>query len=473
MKNILKISTGRHLWSPSLRASLCLLGAALLSACVSDEATTAGGSGSTATAGSSETPITLSASVVGRQTRSGSTGSIDYSLLTKSDYGFGAFAHRTAGTAAGWTDWENKAVTYNGPTPAENPGTVFDYPGSWVYDAGTPKYWRADAGDNASIDFFAYAPYVASPAAGTGITAIGGTAASPTVGYTIATQPENSVDLLWGVKGDTGLPWNATTLAATGGPVLFTFRHALAAIGLHVQAMIDQTNDLDNLDDASAVGGILGTDYKITVKQVTIQGDFYPNATLTLKNTEANTPLWGSHGTSSSTLLTLPNAQVAAAFKHPGNASPTTTETATAIMDGTLTGVTQEAQQLLIKDKDTNGAEQLFFVIPNSTKQDYTITVDWCVCHKRETAPSTYTYTPEDHSSIIHVNSRIAEGITLDAGTKYYFNLVFNLRTVHLDVTAEDWTGALVPLNVQIEHGTSASESLAPRLKNVEQQITK
>ena len=412
--------------------------------------------------------ITLAAQVEGAATRGGQTGNIDYSVLALSSYGFGVFAHGTA-TAEGWTDWTNKPVTYNGPDNASNPGSVFAYPGSWTYDDGL-KYWTKDV-NGGDVDFFAYAPYVGKDGSeytdatdgATGITAVNKESSDPTdptgptITYTIATEPKKCVDLLWGVNGQTGLPWTHTTYQKkgknpenedyhpTGGPVLMTFYHALAALGFHVQAMIDKTNDLDNLEDKSDVNGILGTDYKITIKQLTIDGSFYKTNTLDLKNTEPYKANWNtlSGDTKATLTLTVPNDQVNANFKY------TTTE---GIMNGSMSGVTQDAQQLLIAPHATTGAEQLFFVIPNSEQQNYTITIDWCVCHKRGS-----TYTAEDHTSTIPVKA-----LALDAGTKYYFNLVFNLRTVSLSVTAEDWEGKPQDINVTIEHGTSASKSLAP-----------
>ena len=374
------------------------------------------------------TPITLAAAVEGGATRSGSAGSIDYEQLTTT--GFGVFASSPL-------SWENLSVTYNGPTPAENPGSVFDYPGSWTY--GELKYWNKDA-SGGPVDFYAYAPYVSAGSGTSGITGISGTS----VTYAIATTPSESVDLLWGVKGSTGLPWTGTTYANTGGPVLFTFRHALAAIGFHVQAMIDQTNDTGDLGDASAVSGIIGTassPYKITIKQVSISGNFYPNATLSLKNETPYTPSWSSYGTLGENTLTVSNSLINSAFRH--------TDTASEL--AAMTGITQQAQQKLINPATP---EQLFFVIPNSTQQNYTVTIDWCVSHK--TGESTYS--AEDHTSTINVN-----GLALAAGNRYYINMVFGLKTVNLTVTADDWTSEPKDVTVKIEHGTSASESLAPK----------
>ena len=430
-----------------------LLAATLLTACGTDSTTTE--------VPEQSVPITLTAAVDGGITRSGATGTIDYSVLASSGYGFGVFS-KIETAVTDWTDWQNEPVTYNGPTPAGNPGTVFAYPGSWIYNGGTFRYWKEHANDKA-IDLFAYAPYVSSASlTASGITAIGDTTDDPTVTYTIATEPQDGVDLLWGVNGSTGLPWTGATLAATGGPVLFTFRHALAAIGIHVQAMIDKQNDKDDLTDKSEVANLLGAggDYKLTIKKVELTGKtaddkFYEQGTLHLKNTTKNTPLW-TDGTQAEKTLTVPNAQIVASMRHPGIDAVTTAAVAenNIMKDDDITGVTQEPQQLLIVPHATTGAEQLFFVIPNATAQSYQLKLYWCVSGKTTSG----SYVAEDRETTIDLGT-----LTFVAGVKYYLNLVIGLHTVNLNVTAEDWQGESVNISELIEHGTSASESLSRR----------
>lgn len=441
----------RYIKSQTMLLTAMLLAATLLTACGTDSTTTE--------VPEQSVPITLTAAVDGGITRSGATGTIDYSVLASSGYGFGVFS-KIETAVTGWTDWQNEPVTYNGPTPAENPGTVFAYPGSWIYNGGTFRYWKEHANDKA-IDLFAYAPYVSSASlTASGITAIGDTTDDPTVTYTIATEPQDGVDLLWGVNGSTGLPWTGATLAATGGPVLFTFRHALAAIGIHVQAMIDKQNDKDDLTDKSDVANLLGADgdYKLTIKKVELTGKtaadkFYEQGILHLKNTTKNTPLW-KDGTQAEKTLTVPNAQIVASMRHPYTTDVTDTEKAEAIMTGTISGVTQEPQQLLIAPHATTGAEQLFFVIPNATAQSYQLKLYWCVSGKTTSG----SYVAEDRETTIDLGT-----LTFVAGVKYYLNLVIGLHTINLNVTAEDWQGEPVNISELIEHGTSASESLSRR----------
>lgn len=408
---------------------LWLASALMLTNCTADD--------HTVNAGEEAEAITFGAKVEGQITRSSAVGIIDYSVLSTT--GFGVYAY-------GMTDedWYNKEVEFTGTTPAANPEDLYVYPNQWSYwGMDKPTYWKKDQ----TTSFYAYAPYgtngcmtALAPSSGT---------ADPTVAYTIADSPDNCVDLLWGVNGNTGKPWTNATLAQTNGPILFTFRHALAAIGFHVQAFIDKDNNLDDLNDESEVANMLGTSgkYKITVKQLTISGNFYPSATLNLNNTTANTPLWSNQGdNSSSKTLTVANSLINADFRHPSEDTPES------IMGKpSLTGITQDAQQLIIVPNATTGKEQCFFVIPDATERNYTVTIDWVISGQ---APDG-TYISEERTSTVNVNN-----LSLSAGIKYYINFIISLRSLSLNVTATDWNDTPQELNVTIEHGTSANSSL-------------
>ena len=424
------------------RHTLAVLTVLLCWGCASDDART----DVQPTEPQSDVPLTLGvAEVVEAQTRSEATGSIDYSVLSKSNYGFGVVAGSPL-------NWENQKVTYVEDAGTTNPGTTFVYPSRWSY-AGDVKYWKSNL-DGGPVNFYAYAPYVdnSSSLPSPGITAISGT----TVSYTINENIGNGVDLLWGVNGTTGLPWTNTTYTddtgtktPTGGPVLFTFRHALAAIGFRVQAMIGKDNNTSDFEDYSAVEGVLrkGGNYKITLKKIELKGKFYPSGTLSLKNTERNKPLWSNTTLpSDEQTLTVLNSQIVPAIRHPDGSD------AEYIMsDKTNNGVSQTPQQQVVLN-DGNGQEKCFLVIPNETAQNYTVTLHWCVSTK---LPDD-TYRSEDHTSTLTISSW-----TLQAGTKYLLTFVIGLKMIGLEVTATDWTETNENVDVKIEHGTSASESLA------------
>lgn len=415
-----------------------------------------------------DAPISFDvAEVVEAKTRSGSAGNIDYNVLSKSGYGFGVIAGEPL-------NWTNQQVTYSEGAGTDNPGSAFFYPSKWYY-TGDVKYWVKDVND-AAVNFYAYAPYVASPAAGTGITAISGT----DVSYAIDTDITNGVDLLWGVKGSTGLPWTNTTYTATGdgkqptgGPVLFTFRHALAAIGFRTQVMINKENITTDFEDESTIAGVLkseGGNYKVTIKKIELTGDFFPSGTLNLVNASANIPNWTSKTAATEQTLTVQNGQIVASMRHPHTNATTseTSNTGTNDTDGddtndsdaknimssaTITGVMQDAQQQVVL-ADGNGKEQCFFVIPSDAR-NYTLKLYWCVSAK---LPNEQTYIAEDHMAEIAISS-----LELVAGTKYLMTFVIGLKLIGLTVEATDWNTENVDAQITIEHGTSASESLAKR----------
>lgn len=392
------------------------------------------------------------AEVVESQTRSGAAGSIDYSVLSKSGYGFGVVA-----TQLGWTNQQVKYVPDAGTT---NPGSTFLYPSKWSYNGGV-KYWTKNL-SGGPVDFYAYAPYVALPSGTDGITAINGTAVS----YAINTTVGAGVDLLWGVNGRTGLPWEGTTYTATGegkqptgGPVLFTFRHALAAIGFRVQSMIGKDNDPGDLDDESAIAGVLrsGGNYKVTIKKIELSGNFHPSGVLSLDNSKEDTPNWSNKATATSQTLTVTNDQIVEGMRHPACDDPDHTsaaEAATIMTDTDHNGVSQEANQQVVVNDD-NGHEKYFLVIPcddPTHDHDYTLTLHWCVSGVLPNG----SYVSEDHVNTINIID-----LKLIAGTKYLFNFIINLKLIGLEVTATDWRETSETTAVVIEHGTSASESLA------------
>ena len=413
------------------------------------------------------------AEVVESQTRSGAAGSIDYSVLSKSTYGFGVVA-----TQLGWT---NQQVKYDPDEDTTNPGTAFFYPSKWRYwtSESDIKYWLSDIHNNTaspieSVDFYAYAPYVASPSGTDGITAISGT----DITYGINTTVGAGVDLLWGVNGK-GLPWKKTTYTSTGegkqptgGPVLFTFRHALSAIGFRVQSMIGKDNDLSDLDDESAIAGVLrsGGNYKVTIKKIELSGDLHPSGVLNLDNSTEDTPKWTSKATATSQTLTVSSdpddngnnsdSEIAAAIRHPhANATTTAIEAATIMSDKTNNGVSQEANQQVVVN-DGNGHEKYFMVIPCDNLEhhhDFTVTLHWCVSAVLPNG----NYVSEDHVNTINITD-----LKLIAGTKYMFNFVINLKLIGLEVTATDWTETSTTTAVIIEHGTSASESLVREFRS-------
>ncbi len=408
--------------------------------------------------------------VVSPVTRAQIPGIMNFTQLTTTGFGVygyeGATAYNKSSSAFNLFA-PNTKVTFdpNGTAPT----TILDHPGSWEY-AGALKEWNK----NMKYSFFAYAPYmsVGEGAAGTdaGINTISTGAGDPKITYTVAEDPAESVDLLWGVRTDTkkesGLPWIDVTKGATTSAVLFTFYHALCAVGLHAQVMVDQANDTNDLGDLSQLGTIGDANgCKVTLKSITITPAGLPDevpavaatlftksAQLNLNNTNLNNttkhqPLWESPSGTIANLVLNSDATIDAKLLDPqsGDTPLTSGEIATFMANSSLPGITESANsQTVIKN------DKLFMLIPQAA-QDYTIAIEYFLTYKTETG-----YHREAKSGTATIKN-----LELAAGVKYYLNLVFGLTTFKLSVDATDWEGQNINTTVVIENGTSASQSLA------------
>lgn len=419
------------------------------------------------------------------------TGSMDFTQLKVT--GFGVYGYKGEYNNAsslptlfkvGEGVGANKHVTFiSGDT---DPTTLLTHPGSWDYTNATIanlKEWETGE----KYTFFAYAPWMSSgegtKGTDAGINSIKttDTAGAPTIDYTVATDPAQSVDLLWGVRtaytsGGTaktaGLPWIDITRGETTSAVLFTFYHALCAVGLHAQVMVDQQNRLTDLDDESNLdsGGTIGrpTGCKVTLREITITPagktdpvttpvPFHQSATLNLNNTTAHQPLWTAHsGTISSLVLddgaTAGHGTIDATLRdpnpddyevpNPGNYDVMTDTR----YDTEVPGVTESANSQTVISGD-----KLYMLIPQ-VAQDYTVTVGYFITYQT----STGNYHREYHTGTATIHD-----LKLVAGVKYYLNLVFGLTTFKLTVDAVDWDESTTPVTIATETGTSAGHSLA------------
>jgi len=407
--------------------------------------------------------------VISPVTRAQHTGSMNFTQLESTGFGVygyeGTDAYNSSSSAFNLFA-ANTHVTF--VSGGKAPTTSLDIPGSWEY-SGDLKPWATGK----KYTFFAYAPYMSAGegTAGTnaGINTISTGAGDPTITYTVATDPAQSVDLLWGVRTDTqeksGLAWIDVTKGATTSAVLFTFYHALCALGLHAQVMVDQANDTDNLGDLSSLGTIGSANgCKVTLKSITITPagtttpsatspvDFHKSATLNLNNTTKHQPKWESHSGTIASLVLNSETTVDAKLLDP---HPNDVDNATGYevmtsesYDTEVPGITESANsQTVIKD------DNLFMLIPPQAAQDYTISIDYFLTYKTEGG-----YHREAKTGTATIRD-----LKLAAGVKYYLNLVFGLTTFKLSVDATDWEGENINTSVVIENGTSANSSLAPR----------
>lgn len=408
--------------------------------------------------------------VVSPTSRAQHTGSMDFTQLETT--GFGVYGYE------GSAEYESSTKEYNlfaanthvtFVTDGTAPTTSLDIPGSWKYteESSGLKPWNKDK----KYTFFAYAPYMsAGDGTAPGITAISTGSGDPTISYTVATDPAESVDLLWGVRTDTkeksGLPWIDLQQGQTNSAVLFTFYHALCAIGVHAQVLVDQENRLTDFEDRSHLGTIGKADgCKVTLKSITITPagttspvtaavPLHKSGVLNLNNTTPHEPNWQSKSGTIAVFELNSSAVIDPKLLDP-HTDHVNDVTGYEVMtsdayDTEVPGVTESANtQNVIKSNN------LFMHIPQAA-QDYDISVEYFITYKTETG-----YHREKVSGTAKVKD-----LELVAGVKYYLNLVFGLTTFKLNVTATDWEGEILNKSVVIETGTSASSSLAREMRS-------
>ena len=410
-------------------APLLLLAALALlqSACQQDDAPTVGRGFAAST-----TTITLDAQVQQMLTRAGAEGMMTDKKLTET--GFGVFAF---GLGDGWS---NRKIDYRGtPLTESDLGDVHLHP-EWNYDTGV------DWADGQKLSFLAYAPYVEAgvpnqPGNQPGITGITSSSVdATTIAYQVAEKPSEAVDLLWGVRASTGLPWLGVTGSECGGLVLFTFQHALAGLSYRVQAMIDKDNDLSDLTDVSDPNSLLGSEVKVLLKRITLQpatgtnpGTIYASGTLNLINSKKDTPHWENDGSTPLSSLTLDG------------------DDGEIIDDLTSgSGVLSTPGQPVIKN------DNYFMLIPNTEKKNYQVEVEYEVVVSTVGSGSAASTAAGNRPAVVTL-----QNWQFLPGVKYYLNLVIGLKTLTLTVDATDWAGNTISKEVLTERGTSASSSLA------------
>ena len=206
------------------------------------------------------------------ESRAQHTGSMNFTELKST--GFGVYGYKgtynnESSTPTLFAGGANTQVTFI--ADGTEPTTTVVHPGNWKYAATKEalRKWEKDE----KYTFFAYAPYM-SAGEGTqgtdaGINTISTGNGDPTIAYTVATDPTQSVDLLWGLRSDNGLPWKDVTSTTSAGSVMFTFYHALCAIGYHAQVIVDKDNNRTDIEDVSGIAAS-GTDCKVTIKSITL-----------------------------------------------------------------------------------------------------------------------------------------------------------------------------------------------------------
>lgn len=404
------------------------------------------------------------------ESRAQHTGSMNFTELKST--GFGVYGYKgeynnESSTPTLFAGGANTQVTFI--AGGTEPTTTVVHPGNWKYAATKEALRKWEK--NEKYTFFAYAPYM-SAGEGTqgtdaGINTISTGNGDPSIAYTVATNPAQSVDLMWGLRSDTGFPWKDVTSTTSAGSVMFSFYHALCAIGYHAQVIVDKDNNLTDIEDESGIAAI-GTDCKVTIKSITLEpnnanskpGLFYQTGILNLNNTTARTPNWGSLSGSIGSLV-LDGDNIDAKIKDPQTGdTPLTSEEITTFMgNASIPGVTQSANTQAVIDSVAD-KERFYMLLPYAAK-DYKLTVKYFITFR--TGDTTYSRGLGELTGTALLND-----LELKPGIKYYFNMVFGLTTFKLNVLAKDWDGQIINTSVVVENGTSASQSLAKELSITE-----
>ena len=205
-------------------------------------------------------------------TRAGSYGIQSLDAM-KAGSGFGVFGY--------YSDNSMYCEELDIPNFMYNQQVIWDESASkWTYSP--LKYWPNETGDDAKsagtdrLTFFAYAPYVnVPPTSGlitdgsrTGITRLTPSinTGGPRVRYYTSFKPAESVDLCWAT------PHFNLTKQDIADKVVFKFQHALAALNVQIDAIVDGTTPETSLPELDQYTRIYVRD--ITFEGFSRYGDF-------------------------------------------------------------------------------------------------------------------------------------------------------------------------------------------------------
>lgn len=418
----------------------------------------------------------------GIATKAGAVGELSYNNggTQLIDTGFGVFAYYNNGEL--YNDMARPDFMYN---------QLLSYDGAnWVYSP--LRYWPNEFGSNAEseevdrLTFFAYAPWVkVTPSTGillgyddstpeqstaTGIIGMSRNTASgsPLIKYASSLNAANCVDLCWGVAADAfnssvdgdnnsvaaGKPFIDLIKPKVGDKIKFDFKHALAALNVQIDAVMDaeRNDESDELDSFT----------HIYVRSITFEG-FTTKGALDLNSeysAASPTPNWfdlAGTGKLSLDPITIYDgrrdgkegvASAVAKNETPAELNPvivqdgayTTTDDGfqfTSVL-GSEIGVQKTAVNLF----RSSGVTSPVYVIP--TEETIKVTIVYDV----ETADNTLPgYLADGATHGTSVENAITKEITLasgdpmklDAGKRYTIKLHLGLTSVKFDATVSAW----------------------------------
>ena len=439
-------------------------------------------------------------------TRAGTPGDItDDNIRDAADQhckdGFGVFAYHTDGDVYSNTSipnfMYNQQVKYVG--------------GKWTYEP--VKYWPNEFGDAAKSDqidyvtFFAYAPWTklvvskGEPDA-TGVAeddidnfqnknivsvTSNKTGGDPIIKYRVDTDPETSVDLLWGVNADekgwapiqdqddaqntAGLPFinltkPKTPFAEDGGKIKFNLRHALAKVKVTIDYIADDNTPAPTSDDynpKAAPNLIDSTKTRIFVRWIKMNG-FALEGALNLNNDEPNAPNWKAfdgvrelnfdditfndgrkdnkegikNGVAKNELNIGLNEEIVENFAE--------------LVDGKFSTEKNYGVRPFVDDDyataqllfggDPKANDGYFYVIPRGQEEPVNIEIDYDVLTIDPNLSTTLSGTKDFGSQIenqIYKNDVLGENVDFEAGKQYQIHIHLGMTSVKIEAVVEPW----------------------------------
>ena len=363
----------------------------------------------------------------GVATRTGDVGMLDGETLK--DSGFGVFAYYTGNASFG-----------PACTPDFMYNTMVSHAGSaWEY--APVKYWPNEDGSHDGevdkVSFFAYAPYVAiDPVSGESAVADDGTpansretgivraslstdAGTPSVAYVASFDPSRCVDLCW------GSPLLDQVKPDSDSKLLFNFRHALSALNVQIDAVVDEMPAPGSIERDS--------DTRIYVRSVSF-GGFSRAGTLSLGGTL--TPQWSGFipGTAlDRDALTIHDGRLDGWEARYDDAGETVTgfnpDLVQQVSYNGKPGVTSTTVNLFASDIVTDPV----YVIPNG--YPFAIDVVYDVETRDDKIEDTFLADGQTHGTSTRVNVRTyvdtgSGAIRIEAGKRYYLRLHLGLTSV-------------------------------------------
>ena len=415
---------------------------------------------------------------MGRQdvTRAGTAGVITTNSLKTGDHatsGFGVYGYLhssalTDGNAVTTTPnfmW-NEQVTYNNSTS------------KWGYDP--VKYWpNGEDGNNSPsspsntatqnstqyLSFYAYAPWVSTGAATTGITAIpANNATDLKISYQLPatiTDPTTVVDLLWGKRGNStgynladgtetteqkAYQYNVNlTKQNTTETVKFLFKHALAKLGgydnTNGKSGIKVVYDID--DNGTGITGAGSTDENtlVTIKEITIKNTTTgepAKSTLYAKGKfDISTGTWSEQAIDNDINPTV-DITIGQAAMNEAIAEPTSPTTPTHSSSWSPIGVTTTAKDVY---KSGTDVDPIMFI--PGVAQSFEVEVEYLV---RTFDAGLANTASGGEGTWTKVSQKIKNIVTLPAETapNKYYTLVIHIGLTKVKFSAEvdNWEGA-------------------------------